>query len=192
MIKNISKLLLVCVVISLFYAATPGSAQDPLITESYLLSLLEQEREARTELSSRITALEQQLQQISLTPPVTTVLGDEIKENPIPSQIPEQTNESVQSLAPQVVSLSAGEAFYATAGTEIILRSGEAIAIASSLGGLADLTKGADLRQGEFLVANHLLLVPRDDGRGVEALTDAVFLVMGEIRYRLYNDLIIE
>ena len=192
MFKNFTKVLLVCVVISLFYAATPGSAQDPLITESYLLSLLEQEREARKELSSRITTLEQQLQQINLTSPVTIAIGDNIKENPIPGQDPEQTNKSVQTLAPQVISLIAGEAFYATAGTEIILRSGEAVAIASSLGGLADLTKGADLRQGEFLVANHLLLVPRDDGRGVEALTDAVFLVMGEIRYRLNNDLIIE
>ena len=79
----------------------------------------------------------------------------------------------------QIVNLEPGQRLMAQAGAEIILRAGKACVIASPAGGLADVTAGRDLGQGLALVANHLLIVPRSDGRGVEALTRTVLMVRG-------------
>ena len=64
-------------------------------------------------------------------------------------------------------------------GAEIILRGGKGRAITSPLGGLADVTQGRDVGSGEVIAANHLLLVPRSDGRGVKAVTDLILLIRG-------------
>jgi len=79
----------------------------------------------------------------------------------------------------RVVSLEAGQKLIAQGGTEIILRAGTAKAIASPSGGLADVTAGRDLGQGVAIASNHLLIVPRSDGRGVQAVSAVVLLVKG-------------
>ena len=79
----------------------------------------------------------------------------------------------------KVVELSAGQKLVAGAGTEIIVRAGNAVVIDSDLGGLCDVTAGKDLREGENAPANHLLIVPRDDGRGVQAVSAAIVMVRG-------------
>jgi len=78
----------------------------------------------------------------------------------------------------RIVNLEPGQRLIAQAGAEIILRAGKACVIASPAGGLADVTAGRDVGQGT-LVANHLLVVPRSDGRGVEALTRTVLMARG-------------
>lgn len=89
-----------------------------------------------------------------------------------------KANNSTESL--EIVYLQKGESLVAGKGTEIILRSGRATIIDSIGGGISDLTAGKDLKAGEKVVANHLLLVPRDDGRGVAAQTDVVLVVRGD------------
>lgn len=79
----------------------------------------------------------------------------------------------------QIVNLKTGQKLVATAGVEIILRAGKATAIASAGGGLADVTAGRDLGPGASLVGNHLLIVPKTDGRGVLAISDCVLMVKG-------------
>jgi len=78
-----------------------------------------------------------------------------------------------------VVELNPGESLIAQQGTEIILRAGAAVAIASDLGGLADVTGAKDLNHNEEIPANHLLIVPRDDQRGVLAKDNVVLMVRG-------------
>jgi len=78
-----------------------------------------------------------------------------------------------------VVDLPAGARLIGEAGTELVLRSGQATAIDSLLGGLANVTRGVDLRMGEAVPANHLLIVPRGDGRGLFAVTPLVVMVRG-------------
>jgi hypothetical protein len=67
------------------------------------------------------------------------------------------------------------------AGTEIILRysSSSTNAITSDLGGLSDITAGVDLANGEAIPKNHLLIIPRSDGRGVIVNEYAIFMVRG-------------
>ncbi len=79
----------------------------------------------------------------------------------------------------QVLELEAGAVLRGEAGTEMVLRAGRAAAITTPQGGISDLTAGRDIQAGEAIPANHLLLIPRSDGRGLKALTDIVVLVRG-------------
>ena len=79
----------------------------------------------------------------------------------------------------KLVELKAGDRIIAAAGSELILRSGEATAIATDLGGLSDLTKGKDIKHAGEVQRDHLLLIPRSDGRGLLAKTGALVLVRG-------------
>ncbi|MBC7339090.1 MAG: hypothetical protein H5U04_04435 [Firmicutes bacterium] len=84
----------------------------------------------------------------------------------------------LQPLNLEVVELPKGKQLVAEAGAEIIMRSGKATVVPGNLGGLADVTAGKDLTKGDAPL-NHLLVVPRSDGRGVKATTDCVVLVRG-------------
>ncbi len=79
----------------------------------------------------------------------------------------------------QLVTLRAGQKIVAGAGTELVLRAGSAKAVASSSGGLSDVTAGSDVAGGTPLQPNHLLIVPRADGRGAVASSESVFMVRG-------------
>ncbi|HHW03885.1 MAG TPA: hypothetical protein GXX35_13945 [Thermoanaerobacterales bacterium] len=79
----------------------------------------------------------------------------------------------------EVVYLEKGEKIIGDGGTEIVLRSGQAAVVDSIGGGISDLTAGKDLKKGERALQNHLLLIPRKDGRGLVAQTDVVLMVRG-------------
>jgi hypothetical protein len=65
-------------------------------------------------------------------------------------------------------------------GTEIILRSGSARLVEGPGGGLSDLTSGTNLSDGDNIARDHLLLSPKDDGRGIMAATNTIFMVRGD------------
>jgi hypothetical protein len=75
--------------------------------------------------------------------------------------------------------VAAGGRLIGGAGAEIIVRSGLASVIGNENNGVSDLTEGLDLMTGADAPPNHLLLVPRDDGRGVAAVTDLWVMVRG-------------
>ncbi len=100
--------------------------------------------------------------------------------NYIDDKISKNENGNTESSSQlEIVDVKKGQALIGEMGTEIILRGGEATAIASELGGLSDLTEGKDLPMGTSIKSNHLILVPRSDQRGVYAITDAIFIVRG-------------
>jgi hypothetical protein len=82
----------------------------------------------------------------------------------------------------EVVYLERGDRLIAGKGTEIILRSGIATVVDSENGGIADVTDGKDLKRTERAPQNHLLIVPRDDGRGLIAETNVVLTVRGSFK----------
>ena len=89
------------------------------------------------------------------------------------------SNNTSTSDSLEVVNVEKGKFLIGEAGTEIILRGGSAKAIVSNLGGLSDITEGVDLGKDVSIPANHLLIIPRDDGRGVYCVTDSIFMVRG-------------
>ena len=78
-----------------------------------------------------------------------------------------------------VVRMEAGQKIVGQEGTEIIVRSGEATVFDNGENGISDLTAGTDLRTGQAAPLNHLLLVPRADGRGVFAGTEGYLMIRG-------------
>jgi len=95
-----------------------------------------------------------------------------------------QLGEGPESAKFEVLVLERGQKLIAGEGTEIILRGGKgggkAIAIASESGGLADVTSGSskDILTGESIPLNHLLIVSRDDGRGLEVVSENAYLLV--------------
>lgn len=79
----------------------------------------------------------------------------------------------------KVVEVPAGKSLYGEAGTEMVLRMGKGSVIATEKGGLADLTSGYDLGKGTAIPANHHLVVPVDDGRGLYVAEKSLVLVKG-------------
>ncbi len=83
-----------------------------------------------------------------------------------------------------VISIPADQMLIGDAGCEIILRMGSATVIATDKGGLCDTTIGGDWEDGSAVPANHNLIVPLDDGRGIKATSDVIVMVKGT--YSLY------
>lgn len=79
----------------------------------------------------------------------------------------------------EVVEVDAGASLIGGAGTELILRGGKATAIDNGADGVSDLTAGKDLRSGTAVALNHLLLVPRADGRGLRCESKSWVMVKG-------------
>jgi hypothetical protein len=83
-----------------------------------------------------------------------------------------------------VLQLKAGQSVKAStaAGLELIVRSGNVSAIQGTQGGLSDVTTGTDLTNGAAIALNHLLVLARNDGRGIKinaSGVDAYVMVRG-------------
>ena len=133
-------------------SGVPGSEQDPLVTKSWV--------EARLD---------------AFAP------GEAARP---PSARPD---EPVQIVEPApvytVVVVDAGKKMFPGEGTELILRSGRAKAMVPVEGnGLANLTTGRNLEDGDPIERDQLILCPREDGRGIITETETVFLVRSKYR----------
>ncbi len=129
----------------------PGSENDPLVTASWV----------EAKISERLRQLEGG--GAGTQPPAG---------QPIYITLPAPTY--------QLVTVPSGRKMFTGAGTEIILRSGSAILMEGPGGGLSDLTAGSNLSEGDYLARDHLLLSPKNDGRGIVAATNTIFMVRGD------------
>lgn len=155
------KILIIAVILtfaltSVIFAA-PGDSNDPIVVLSYLNDRLEDLIEKYS-----LDDIEEIKEQINDIGGSTEAPGN-----------------ATPSLALDVVEIKTGEKIICGAGTEIILRGGEAKIIGSELGGLTNVTLGKDFVTGMDVVPNNLLIVPRDDGRGVYTDSYAIFMVRG-------------
>ncbi len=80
----------------------------------------------------------------------------------------------------QPVYASVGQVVLGGEGTEMILRSGKANIYIEGVDGLVDATTGKNLTTGDVATSNHIMIVPRDDGRGVKVTEAAWFLIKGD------------
>ena len=79
----------------------------------------------------------------------------------------------------RLVNVKAGYKIIGEEGTEFVLRSGTATIIATSSGGVADLTDGIDLPSGSKVTKNHHMLIPRSDNRGMVFTVDGIVMARG-------------
>lgn len=151
----------------------PGSLDDPLVTQSYVEKRIEQIK----------YYIDQKIQEVYKSVNLnTTNVQALIKENQeLKERLSElEQNKNVANSKLEVVELRNGQKLICKAGTEIILRGGKAKAIAGELGGLSDVTGAVDIKMDQNIPPNHLLIIPRDDGRGVYVDEYAIFMVRGE------------
>lgn len=131
-------------------AADPGTDANPLVSQDYVDAKVKDSISKISELTDTIDTLTKQVQQLQ--------------------------DHGVKF---EVLSIKAGQKVIAGASAEIVLRSGKATAIAGASGGVSDLISGKDLKTGNAITVNHLLLIPVDDGRGLKATTDIWILIKG-------------
>ena len=138
---------------TLVYAAKgdAGSSNDPLVTKSYV--------------DSKVTQLQKTVEvQASMIDLLTQEINNMGKE---------------ESSNYEVVTVPAGQSIVGKQGTEIIVRSGNGQVLASDGGGLQDMTEGTDLLGGSEIPKYHLVIIPREDGRGIYATKDLIVMVRG-------------
>lgn len=111
---------------------TPGTADDPVVTKSYV---------------------DQAIQQAigdgggSTTPSTPSTGG---------------SGSSSSDAGVQIVDVKPGKILVAAAGAEFIVRSGKAVIYSADSNGVADLTDGKDIPNGGAVANNHLLSFPRE------------------------------
>ncbi len=182
--KTKTVLLSLALVLSLLTAAVAVSAydgtSDPLISLSYLKQFKATEIDPQlTDLLTRVTNLETKVDNLEKIPTETDtapVTGPETQ-TPVDT---EPSSSSDASYTFTVLQLSFGQKIMCGESCELILRAGTACVIldANSLGGISDLTGAKDLSHGVPITANHLLLVPRADGRGVLVTSETAFIMV--------------
>ena len=150
--------------------ADPGSQEDPLVTLSFVEKRIDQVKyyidQKIDEFSGNVSSNNDELNN----------KNEELNNRIV--QLEQMSAKEIPKL--EVVELKDGQKLIAKAGVEIILRGGKATAITSQAGGLSDVTGAIDIKQGQDIPANHLLIIPRDDGRGVFVEQYAIFMIKGE------------
>ncbi|MFF2889965.1 hypothetical protein [Paenibacillus sp. NPDC057967] len=77
------------------------------------------------------------------------------------------SGETGASVKLEVVEVPVGKTLMASAGAEVVVRVGKAVAYSSDTNGISDLTGGVDIKSGKDVPTNHLIWFPRD-GRGIK------------------------
>lgn len=146
-------------------AGTAGSADDPLVTLSYLTQVFAPQVSAEVE---RAVADGQEALKAELDSAIDRWSAS-IQEALSGSESGGQEDGALF----HVVTLSKGQTLTGQVGCEVMLRIGTADCVSSSSPGLIDTTTGATLDNGGALAANHLYMITIET-RGVKATSDVV------------------
>ncbi len=159
-------LAIIAITATSLYAADNGigTSNDPIVTKSYVDQKVAEIKSSVSNNSSMMNQLETQQALIEN-------LMEEISEL--------KNGQNTESNIFEVVVVQEGQVILGKQSTEMIVRSGKAKAVTSAAGGLQDITSGEDLDGSTIIPKNHLLLIPREDGRGLLADTKLTVMVRG-------------
>ncbi|MDF2596569.1 MAG: hypothetical protein K0R69_2910 [Clostridia bacterium] len=140
--------------------SSAGTSEDPLVTKSYV--------------DKKIAALG--------TGGGTS--GDMTEQLKLQQELIDTLISQVNALKEQgntyhVVTVPEGKIIVGGQGSEMIIRAGEGKVIASAAGGLQDMTSGVDIEADSMAPKYHLLIIPREDGRGLFAAKTLTVMVRG-------------
>lgn len=143
----------------------PGTTDDPVVTKSYV----DQQ-------------IQKALQGGAVTTPVATVDPTATpKPTATATTAPVTTPSQNSSDESKIVDVKPGQTLIAAAGAEFIVRAGKAVIYSQDSNGVADLTDGKDLTNGQAAPSNHLLSFPRD-GRGIAVQSDQTLALVVMVR----------
>ncbi len=108
-----------------------------------------------------------------------TELDPVVTKSYVDNAISKIKTESSSSVQFKVIKVNKDNVITLDENALLIVRAGEASAIASKNGGLSDLTTALDIKTGETVELNHLILIPRTDGRGIKMNSDGYIMISG-------------
>ena len=148
------------------FTGEAGSSSDPVVTKSYVDQKIAQLGSAGNGNNSGVST--DVAKQLKDQQDMIEILVNEL------NQLKSQTSSTYE-----IVTVPEGKSIIGKQGTEIIIRTGEGKAIGSEAGGLQDMTLGADISNGMQITPYHLIIIPREDGRGIKATTSLIVMVRG-------------
>ena len=155
-----------------FTLAAQGTKEDPLVTLGYLTDQFMPQvvEQVKAQTADRQEVLEKALEEQieAYTKEITRKIN----------KLGGSSSSSSETVGFAVVTLEAGYTLLPEAGCEIMLRSGNAVCVATALPGLVDMTSGGELSGNSPLERNHLYLTT-DSDRGVLANDTVTLLVRG-------------
>lgn len=168
---------LLLMVTGLLYTSTnassvdPGTIEDPLVTKSYVDEKLQEIMNNQGNSSSNNQNPNTDIDYEKIYSEVNKYIDGKL----------EGINNNSSASKFEIIELEAGQKLICGDSSEIILRAGSATIIGNETGdGISDITIGIDLAMGVVVPKNHLLIVPRDDGRGLQIVTKAYVMIKGE------------
>ncbi|MDP1510249.1 hypothetical protein L8C07_06880 [Paenibacillus sp. CMAA1739] len=135
----------------------PGTADDPVVTKSYVDQKIAQAVKGGVSSSSTNSKTASSTAQATNT----TTSTSSGTSNAAKSSTTEQTE------ALKVVDVKPGQKLIAKAGAEFILRNGNAVVYSMDASGAIDITSGTEIVHNQAVEKNHLLSFPRE-GRGIQ------------------------
>jgi hypothetical protein len=144
----------------------PGTADDPVVTKSYVDQQIQQALGGKISTGSGNTSsgADNNAGNGSNTGSTGTgSSGSTGGDTTLPPLV------SGASDALEIVMVKPGQQLIGASGAEFIVRSGKAVIVSEGTNGVADLTDGVDLTNGQEAPNNHLLSFPKD-GRGITVL----------------------
>lgn len=144
----------------------PGTADDPVVTKSYVDQQIQQALGGKISTGSGNTSSGADSNTGTGSNTGSTGTGNSSNtggETTLPPLV------SGASDALEIVMVKPGQQLIGATGAEFIVRSGKAVIVSEGTNGVADLTDGVDLTNGQEAPNNHLLSFPKD-GRGITVL----------------------
>lgn len=183
---SIAAVLMICLLVSGYFAvaAESGSADDPLITQSYLDAVVTPKvmqaaesaaGEQANAISARINALSQQLD-AKITAAAAALASDETFLKRVAAA---GGGTAADKGKWKAVTLAAGQKIYLAVGSEVVLRSGTATCFESGGKGLVNLSEVGELSEGQPL-ALYSLYTATTQSSGFRASERTKALISGE------------
>jgi hypothetical protein len=144
----------------------PGTADDPVVTKSYVDQQIQQALGGKISTGSGNTSSGAESNPGNGSNTGSTGTGNSSNtggDTTLPPLV------SGASDALEIVMVKPGQQLIGATGAEFIVRSGKAVIVSEGTNGVADLTDGVDLTNGQEAPNNHLLSFPKD-GRGITVL----------------------
>lgn len=171
-------LIVISVAVMLTANAQPGDADDPLVTKSYIDSIVSSLAAENASLKEAINNLPSKEQETSGEEPAASQFDSEA----FASQIEQMVSDAVAGIQNgyKTVEVALGQTIDLSEGAELIIRTGMCEAVASSSSaGLFDLSDGSVVMGGKTVPAGHYIVAARGE-RGIKALSDSVVLIRGD------------
>ncbi|WP_431086401.1 hypothetical protein [Paenibacillus sp. 8b26] len=136
----------------------PGTADDPVVTKSYVDQKIAQALKGGTTTNTSKTTS-------SAASSTTNATSNATKSGASSSGEASTAVEQTEEL--KVVDVKPGQKLIAKAGSEFILRNGYAVVYSMDASGAIDITSGTEIVHNQAVEKNHLLSFPRE-GRGIQ------------------------